>query len=382
MFCRTQLKPMRILGPPCRPALCALTLAFASPLGAGGIDVSGQSAAFLHADGTVVELSFGRSVADVTGAAATFLGGGDIDNVAKPLGFGGFSIKTDISDRVSLGVIYDTPFKADLVFPTGNIAFGGTRAQADTSSLTGLVRYKASDRLSFFGGLRRQTTEASFKLSGALYGPVSGYQADLNQDSALGYVAGVSFEIPEAFLRATLTYNSEIEHSFATTETLGQLVQPSTVTATTPQSVNLDVISGIAPDTFAFGSARWVEWSKLQIAPQILSSFSSDPLVEFRDTVTYSLGVGRRFAPEWVGTVAAIYEPSTGADTTPLNPTDGFHGVSFGVRYEQGKTSIQGSATFLRFGDTEPFVDALGTSVADYEDNTSVAFGLTLTQRF
>ncbi|SMX48157.1 hypothetical protein [Maliponia aquimaris] len=148
----------------------------------------------------------------------------------------------------------------------------------------------------------------------------------MERDFGIGYVVGAAFEIPEYVLRVLLTYNSAISLDFHTMEGSAIGTTISTVSAETLQSVNLAFQSGIAPCTFVFGGARWVEWSALQFYPPVLSSVSPDPLIDFEDTWRYSLGVGRRLTDQWTGTLALLYEPSTNPPPTPPTPVTAFAG--------------------------------------------------------
>ena len=150
-----------------------------------------------------------------------------------------------------------------------------------------------------------------------------------------------------------------------------------------PQSLNLEFQSGIAPKTFVFGGARWVEWSKLDFAPPILAAASpNDPLVDFEDTITYSLGIGRQFSENWIGTATLLYEPPTTVVATPLTPSDGFYGASIGAIYTTGDLQIHANITATRLGDASPFVRALGATVATFTGNSSVAAGVKVVKTF
>ncbi|GAB5436920.1 hypothetical protein [Falsiruegeria mediterranea] len=80
-----------------------------------------------------------------------------------------------------------------------------------------------------------------------------------------GYALGVAWERPDIAARVSLTYSSAMEHTLLESESLnppppvpaGTLVTvPASSTIETPQSVNLDFQTGIAPDTLLFGSVR------------------------------------------------------------------------------------------------------------------------------
>lgn len=349
---------------------------------AGGLDLGGQSVGFLFNEGTVAELGFGVIAPSISGRDAAFLGGGDSGNIASAAPVPSLSFKHDFTERLSFGILYEQPFGAGITYDATSLAFGGTAASASTHSVTGLFRYKLTDRFSLHGGARWQSAEAEFDLVGAIYGPFSGYSARMARDSGIGYVLGATFEIPEYFIRASLTYNSAITHSFTTTERSGPATVISQIEAETPQSVNFEFTAGVAPGTFVFGGVRWAEWSELQFAPPVLSAASPDPLVDFNDTTTYSLGIGRQFGEHWTGLASVIYEPGTDPLTTPLTPVDGFFGGSLGLIYTRGNTQVQANVTATFLNDTTPYVGALGSTVSDFSGNSSFAAGLKLVQRF
>jgi long-chain fatty acid transport protein len=365
-----------------RLTAAAMLTALATQSTAGGLDVSGQPISFIFNPGTVIEFGYGRISPSISGNDAAIFGGGATGNIAKDIDAPFFSFKHDFNEKLSFGVIYEQPFGADVAYGPTSFAFAGTTASAETSSVTAILRYKINERWSVYGGPRWQRAEANFLLTGGIYGPFSGYSATLAQDDGLGYVIGAAFEIPEYFIRAALTYNSAISHTFMTTEVSGPIVLTTPVSASMPQSLNFEFTAGVAPKTFVFGGARWVEWSKLQFAPPILAAASPDPLVDFNNTATYSLGVGRQITESWTGLFSVIYEPSTGSLTTPLTPTDGFYGASLGAVYSKNGYQIQANVTAMQLGNTTPFVSALGTVVSSFSSNTSVGVGVKVSKSF
>ena len=70
-------------------------------------------------------------------------------------------------------------------------------------------------------------------LSGAAYGPISGYNVQLDQDWGVGFVVGAAYEIPDIAGRVSLTYNSKVEHQFDTVESVNGTISgdapPTTV---------------------------------------------------------------------------------------------------------------------------------------------------------
>ena len=363
-------------------AIFTALMGLSSAANAGGLDLSGQSIGFIFNEGTVAELGFGIVSPRLSGNDSALFGGGASGNIGSNTTVPMLSFKHDFTDRLSFGIIYEKPFGSEVTYDATSLAFGGTNASATSQSVTGVLRFKLTDRISVHGGARWQTADADFNLSGGIYGPFSGYSARMNKDSGFGYVVGAAFEIPEYFIRASLTYNSAIRHTFDTVETTALGSVQSQVDTETPQSINLEFTSGIAPGTFVFGGVRWVEWSALQFAPPVLSAASPDPLVDFNDTTTISLGIGHQFNENWTALASVIYEPGTNPRTTPLTPVDGFYGGSLGVVYTRGNTQLHANVTATFLNDTTPFVGALGTTVSSFSDNTSVAAGLKLVQKF
>jgi len=361
-----------------------LTTLIATGAQAGGLDRNGQPISFIFEEGTFIELGIGSVSASVSGVDYPLPpispGGGFSGNIAKPFAPLSFSIKTDLTEKLSFGIIYDEPFGAEVSYGAGSALFGGTTARAEITAVTALLRYKFTDRFSAHGGIRIQTGDASVNLTSGAYGLLSGYNVNISPETAFGYVVGAAYEIPEYFLRVALTYNSAITHDVTNVET-GPLfpITISETQTTLPQSLNLEFQSGIAPKTFVFGGARWVEWSKLAFEPPVLFSFSGEGIVEFEDTITYSLGIGRQFSDRWTGLFSLIYEPSGNPLVSPLAPVNGFWGASLGAVYTNKNMRVTAGINYTKLGDATPEIDlplAPDTPVASFTDNSSVGVGL------
>ena len=113
----------------------------------------------------------------------------------------------------------------------------------------------------------------------------------------------------------------------------------------TPQSVNLDLQTGIAPDTLLYGSLRWAKWSEFRMDPVGFSNPIAEGgggvgLVDLDDTITYTVGLARQFSDEWAGSAEMFYEPRDDGIVAPLFPSVGFWGAGIGVRRSFGDTSV------------------------------------------
>ena len=186
-------------------AASVATTLLASSAMASGLDRTGQPIGLIFEEGTYAEFSFATTSVDLTGTDV--MGPGNSGDVGERFNMLSGGFKTDITEELSLAVIYDQPWGVDVNYPVGGSNFlGGT----DSNAITALLRYKLNDRFSVHGGLRYQEIDGDITLSGLGYGALSGYNVKVNRDGAFGWVAGVAYEIPDIALRFALTYQSEI----------------------------------------------------------------------------------------------------------------------------------------------------------------------------
>ena len=366
----------------------ALALA-AGAANAGGIDRSGQSIAPLFEKGGYAELSFGMVSPSVSGKDLAIFGGRNSQNVGKDYLSLGFAYKQDINDQLSYAIIYEKPFGADLSYASvangGSVAFGGTKAHAGYDELSAILRYKFNDNMSAYGGLRISRASGDVTLKGAAYGGLSGYNANFSNDTGYGYVVGVAYEKPEIALRVALTYHSAIKHEHDTKETISGIpIGPvSTTEVSTPQSVNLDVQSGIAPGWLAFGQIRWVDWSEYDIDPLVLTKATNGGvfvkgggLVDLSDSTTYTLGIGHKFNDQWSGAASVSYEEKGDPLVSPLAPTNGRLGVTLAAVYTTGNTKITTGINYTKLGDAQPETGTPDVARANFTGNSALGVGV------
>ena len=342
---------------------------------AGGLDRTGQPIGVLFEEGRRLELSFGYVVPDVSGTDLAMTPTGD---VGESYFLPSVAYKADFNENISYALIVDRPSGAKVEYGATSILYAGTTASASSTAITALGRYKFNDRLSIHGGVRAQQIQAEVGLSGAAYGLVSGYEFDTDADWGFGYVVGAAYEIPDIALRVALTYSSEIDHDLDTTE---NLFGTSTTRVTAPQSVNLDFQTGIAADTLLFGSVRWVNWDGFNVTPSGLFGATGSSLVEYEEnTITYNLGVGRRFSERWSAAVSVGFEAGNADTVSALGPTDGFLSVGAGATYTmQNGTEITGGLRYILPGDATV---ASGGGTAEFENNSAIGAGLQIAFKF
>ncbi len=341
---------------------------------AGGVDRSGQGIAPIFEDGNYIEFSFTSVNPSVSGTGVFVTPGAMSGDMANSYGYTGMALKFDANDSFSTAFIYEEPFGADVNYPVGTGYFAaGSTANLNSDSFTGIGRYKFGGGFSVHGGVRVQKFDAN-----AMIPFIAGYTGATSTDTGYGYLVGAAYERPEIALRVALTYNSSIKHKLATAES-SFLLPPggpsTTTTIETPESINLDFQTGVAPGTLVFGGVRYVNWSDFVIAPAHYTFLTGVPLVSFADdTITYTLGVGRQLDENWSIAVSAVHEPATGGLKSNLAPTDGRSAIGLGGIYQQDGFKLQAGIQHIWIGDAN--TNVFGFTGGSFTDNTALAFGL------
>ena len=222
-------------------------------------------------------------------------------------------------------------------------------------------------------------------MRGAAYGALSGYDIKLKEEDAYGWLAGFAYSIPEIALKAAVTYRSEIKHEVETSESFAfGLLRPASTTTevTTPQSVNLDLQTGIAQDTLAFANIRWVHWDQFAVTPDVLKAKSNNNLIDYSDDQwSATVGLGRKFNAKWSGTAAIGWDSGAGNPVTTLGPTEGYWSVGLGGQYSPAENYfIAGGVKYFWLGDAQ--AQTGGKVAGNFEDNTAIGYGMKIGYRF
>jgi long-chain fatty acid transport protein len=342
----------------------------ATPAFAGGIERSNQSMNILFQQGRYLEVGATYGAPRVKGTVRAGLGGGATGNIARKFLTGSVSYKADLNEQFSYAIILDQPFGADTLYPTGT-ALANSSGSIDNTTLTAVGRYKFGNGFSGYAGIRSSWTKGSVFLT--LGG---GYTMSTTTDQAFGYLLGVAYEKPEIALRVALTYSSKIKHSFSATETGpgGLATAQSNFKTNIPQSLNLEFQSGVAKDTLVFGSIRWVDWTDFNISP----SRSPDLVKYEKDSITYTLGVGRKFNEAWSGSLSVSHDTGNGNPTSNLGPIGMRNSIGVGVSYTKDAMTISGGVQYTRLGGavTRPPVSST------FGKNSAIGAGIRVGFRF
>jgi len=324
---------------------------------AGGLDRSGQGIGILFEQGRTIELSYGTVIPTVSGT----VGAGTVSsgNVAPNYGNVSLGFKTDIDDKVSVAVIFDQPFGADVDYNDTDAGYpiAGTNAQVESSAITIVGQYNINENVSIHFGPRYLSAKGNYT---AVVGGVPQYSSTYSSGSGTGFIAGAAYERSDIALRVALTYSSAI--ALDLDGTVGDL------NAEMPQSVNLDFQTGIAANTLLFGSVRWAEWTEAKIDDTL-----AGPLVTYdNDVVTYAVGVGRQFTDQISAALSVGYETETGDAASNLSPTDGNISISVGGTYNMGNgLEVTGGVRYVKLGDAT--TETIG---AEFADNSAIGVGL------
>ena len=396
---------------------------------AAALDRSGQSIAAFLQPGNYFEAGISVLDPSVSGKAKATSGGGTLSDMAGDYYFPSAALKFQPTEKFSIGILYDQPFGADAAYSnsdplvaagTGLFHLNGESTEVDvtTQSLSFILGFQPIENINIYGGAVYQTVEGDVQLSGAAYGSANAlgqYNATMKEDSAVGWLAGFAYQIPEIALKASLTYRSEIDHEASTRE-YGQsnilalvtqnpaaaLYDVNTTTKiTTPQSVNLDFQTGIMADTVAFANVRWVNWEDFSIRPEkfdqvgrTLGAAGQTPdnpngfdLVAYTDDqISATVGVGRKFNEQWAGNVSVGWDSGAGNPVSTLGPTEGYWNVGLGLQFSPAPNYfIAGGVKYFMLGDAEAQPASMfGTNnaIADFEDNDAWAYGLKIGYRF
>ena len=382
---------------------------------AAALDRSGQSVAPLFQPGNLVEFGYTWISPTVEGTESGGLKR-DIPDMGSSYDFPSAAIKYQANDKLSFALLYDHPFGASAAYSGANVftnqpghpifPAGGTNVEVTSQNFSLLAAYQPNENWTVYGGPAYQTIKGDVHLRGSTYSVFNGYDAKFDTAGAWGAVAGVAYQIPDIAFRAALTYRTEISHDVDTKENLSAIpgmlpavnAAEGTTKIKTPQSVNLDVQSGIAPNTLAFANLRWVDWSSFSIRPgqfdgrsravgPMVGKPNGFDLVSYeKDQYSATVGVGRKFNEQWAGNVSLGWDSGTGEYATTLGPVDGNWNIGAGVQYSPTKNFyVSAGAKYLWLGDAKGQTSAATGTPAysgDFKDNNAVVVGVKVGYRF
>jgi len=348
----------------------------ASMASAGGIDRSRLPYAAMFEKGSYAELGFSSVSPSVTGAytAPASALGASTGNMAERYTTMSLSFKTDLNDKLSVGVFVNQPYGADAKYTAG--FYNGLEAHWSSSQVAALAKYDVSAGFSVYGGAKYVTSKSQISIpdrmirsrmaaaggtaaalaAGAPAGTLA-YNASTESNSQAALIVGAAYEKPEIALRVGLTYEQGFTHNFTSTETLPAFAatlggsRTGTTNIEMPHSITLDFQSGVAKDTLVFGMIRYSNWSVWEVRPPLYSAAFNDAVTSIEnDVTTYQLGVGRRLNDNLSVFGRVTYEEAKGGVASRLAPTDGSTSYGIGATYRMDKLKITGGIEYANLG--------------------------------
>lgn len=363
---------------------------------AAGLERSPQQIDALFEKGTYAEIGYTHISPDVQGQDSN---ANQISDMAEDFQLLHYAVKTDLAPNLRLAVIYDEPFGAKVKFEGANNFIAtdllaqdaSTRVEVKSKNITALLGYSLNKNVMVYGGPALQEVETEVHLRGKSYAANSGYNNRFD-DIAMGWVAGMSYAQPEKGLLASLTYRSEIEHKTSIHEDvpladrLGiDYSHSNNGSITLPESVNLNLQTGLNKTTVLFAKMRYVPWSDFAYYPPVLKASTAAalgkglPLVGYSDDqIAVELGVGKRLAPNLAISISALWDSGAGDPAPTLGPVNGYWGAGLATKYNLNeRVALSLGGRYMWFGDAKGAVPD-GRIVGDFKDNTGYIVGMKL----
>ncbi|MCU4582504.1 outer membrane protein transport protein [Acinetobacter gyllenbergii] len=381
------------------------------------LDRSGQSvAAFLQpnnyfeAGGTILDPNIKGKEAGISKTRQK------ISNLGKDAYVISAAIKLQASDNFSFGILYDQPFGMDTEYK-GNNSYvvnsesgeKGTKANVNSQNISMLFGFQPDNKTNIYAGVVYQNINGSVGLQGANFSIFNGYEADIKNSSGIGWIAGIAYEIKEISLKTSLTYRSEINHKVQVNENipllagipnLHKLVEFSNerTKLTTPQSINLDLQTGIQKNTIVFTNIRWVNWKDSPIQPYkfgkvaegIGSTVGRAEGFNFSDfyknQLSITSGVGLKLNDQWASSLSIGWDSGTGTPVGVFGPINGYWNIGMNVRYSPTpNTFIAAGIKYFWLGDAKAqTASQFGGNdyVSKFEDSNAIGYGLKIGYTF
>jgi long-chain fatty acid transport protein len=348
--------------------------AFVGGAQAGGFARGEADTDILYEDGTVaarggwVYVMPDRAFDTIRGSNATD------DAYSENYGIPSFAAKFRATDNFSCVITYTQPFGADSTYGTQARAADRAADTGTTAALGGNAVFSSEFDTNELGGTCAVNFDAGpgqfYVLGGAFtqsfdYTEVKDFGTlNLQDDSAFGYRFGAAYEIKEYALRAELMYRSQVDHEAsglftlqsstlagAIGRTVGSQIS-STGTGSLPQSLELNLQSGIAPGWLAFGSIKWTDWSVLQtLNYNIAATGLGDQQKNFfwRDGWTITGGVGHQINEKVSGALSLTWDRGVGTGADIFTDTWTL-GAGAQIKHGPGVLRIGAAASYLTSG--------------------------------
>lgn len=245
-------------------AVLAAALPLAGPASAGGYDTGEQDWDILFSQGPVTVEAAVRHIRPERrlGRIVGVLGPSPDADEAAPFALPRFGVALRLGDAVRCAAAYREPWGGHADYGSAwTYAFSAIEqhfSSRDLGATCALALPIDEGRLSVLAGLSHQQIRYELIQSG---GPGISRTTEVS-DGAIGWRAGLAYEIPAYALRASLIYQSQIDYDMDGEVSVGGFAgTPVYGSIAMPQSAELKVQSGVAPGWLAFAAVKWTDWS-------------------------------------------------------------------------------------------------------------------------
>ena len=349
----------------------------ASPAFSGGWEASRLDSSMMYQDGSYAEVATSSADYDIKGTTQA----GKKHKMAKDQTRTTLGFKTQFGD-FDVGL---TSYRSGAIQMDGanghsagcslaNLAACSVVPSADVevNSLALLAKYRINENMSVLGGLNR------YDVSNGKVTTLLGHYVVSGDEMAP--IIGAAYENREIALRAELVMQIETDVALTAASSTSPAVATSAVTGAKmvlPQTLTLNLQSGIAEDTLLFGSIHKADWKDAQI---VIPANAVGPVAAtgsaFSNSTAYSIGLGRKLTDDLSVLGSYSMEDGGGAtSTSSFTMNDGHQTLGLAARYTRDNMTITGGYSYAKVGDVKVTSSGL---TSDYKDNKVTGFGFKL----
>lgn len=318
---------------------------------AGGLENTAIPMAILYTDRHSEHENFilaGYGVATQNGEATYEDGtaGGSGGNV---LVIPTINYRKTLSDSVSMLFAYYQPMSANSHYKKGS--YDGFKVEVESRALSAVASWHINEQLEIHGGV----TGAQMSINATypdqlIYGEAipdyapgtfDSYDLKVNDTAGVGYIAGVSYAIPDIAFRARITYESSIDFKIKSKERVLNLDTfnvsniENTTTTTMPEALTLALKSGLAENLLGWIDIRHVNWKGFEIAPVGYEALAGSPAESYdHDTTSYEIGLAAVATDKLTVGASLGYEENTGGESSPIGPGFGYKSAAVFAAYD------------------------------------------------
>lgn len=198
--------------------LCVLPLGYAS---AAALERSGQSVHALFEKGNYAEVALLHVDTNISGQVQhqqniAELGVQDFStgNLVNNQHFIQAALKLQPHPQVSVALLFDQPFFTDVdyQFDTNQPLSEIADVEFDSNNMTTLVGYQPNANWNLFTGVSYQSFSGNLRIGTHVENFYFDYDVHFPKDHAWGWLAGISYQLPEYAFNTAITYRSKIKH--------------------------------------------------------------------------------------------------------------------------------------------------------------------------